>query len=88
MAKPDVTTAMRNLIAQIKTTLPFDGVDTDFCSDTCRGCSVKLLDFLAIEIDDWEYRLGQGETPSFKDIDKLAKTAKKIHAVLCKNQLI
>ena len=88
MAKPELTTAMRNLIAQIRDTLPFDGVDSDFCSDTCRGCSVKLLDFLLVEVDDWEYRLDQGETPSFKDIDKLAKTAKKIHKVLVKNQLI
>ena len=88
MPKPELRTAMRRLITQIRDTLPFDGVESDFCSDTCRGCSVKLLDFLLIEIDDWEYKLDQGETPSFKDIDKLAKTAKKIHAVLVKNQLI
>ena len=79
---------MRELIAQIKRSLPFDDIDSSFCSDTCRGCSVKLIDFLAMEMSDWEYKLDQGKAPNFKDIIKLAKTAKKIHAVLLKNNLI
>ena len=88
MAKPNVAVAMRDLITQIKTTLPFDGVESDFCSDTCSGCSLKLLDFLALEIEQWEERLDQGEAPSLSDVHKLGKTAKKIHTVLVKNQLI
>ncbi len=86
--KPDTTTAMRNLITQIKDTLPFGGIDDDFCSDTCSGCSLKLVDFIALEIDEWEYKLDQGEVPNFNDINKLAKMAKKIQAVLIKNNLI
>ena len=86
--KPNTVDAMHHLIKQIKDTLPFSGVDASFCSDTCRGCSVKLIDFIAIEVEDWEHRLDQGDTPSFKDIDKLAKMTKKIHAVLLKNNLI
>ncbi len=86
--KPNTREAMSQLIAQIKDTLPFDGIDTDFCSDSCSGCSLKLVDFIAVEIDEWEYRLDQGETPNFKDISKLAKMATKIQAVLVKNNLI
>ncbi len=86
--KPNTVDAMHELIVQIKTELPFKGVDTSFCSDTCTGCSIKLLEFIAIEIDDWEYKLNQGTVPSFKDLNKLAKMAKKIRAVLIKNKLI
>mgnify|MGYP001585427666 FL=1 len=86
--KPNTREAMYQLITQIKDTLPFDGIDTDFCSDSCSGCSLKLVDFIAVEIDEWEHRLNQGEVPNFKDINKLAKMAKKIQAVLIKNNLI
>jgi len=86
--KPNTTQAMRNLIAQIKDTLPFDSVDSDFCSDTCSGCSLKLVDFLAVEIDQWEYKLDNNEIPTLNDLNKLAKTAKKIHKVLDKNNLL
>ncbi len=86
--KPNTTDAMRELIAQIKNTLPFDSVDPDFCSDACSGCSLKLIDFLSIEIDDWEHRLDQKEVPNLSDIKKLGKMAKKIHTVLIKNNLI
>jgi hypothetical protein len=86
--KPDTTTAMRGLIAQIKTTLPLDSVVSDFCSDTCSGCSLKLVDFLALEIDEWEYKISQLIVPNFKDIDRLAKMANKIRAVLIQNKLL
>ncbi|MBT3195091.1 MAG: hypothetical protein HOE35_00215 [Candidatus Ruthia sp.] len=86
--KPDTTTAMYELIAQIKDTLPFDDVGADFCSDTCSGCSLKLIDFIALEVDEWEYRLKQHKVPNFNDINKLANMAKKIHTVLIKNNLI
>lgn len=86
--KPNTTTAMYELIAQIKDTLPFDAVEADFCSDSCSGCSLKLIDFLALEIDEWEYQLGQDKVPNFNDINKLTNMAKKIRAVLMKNNLI
>ncbi len=79
---------MRDLITQIKQTLPFDGFDNSACSDTCSGCSVKLINFLENELEDWEYRLNNKEVPNFKDINKLAKMATKIHRVLVKNNLI
>jgi hypothetical protein len=86
--KPNTILAMYNLIKQIKSSIPFDLDKTDACPDSCRGCSVKLIDFLEVEIKDWEFRLVNNETPNFKDLDKLAKTAKKIHRVLINNGLI
>ncbi len=86
--KPDTVLAMQNLIKQIKSAIPYGLGKTDNCPDICRGCSVKLIDFLEVEIEDWEYRLVNDETPNFKDLDKLAKTAKKIYRVLISNGLI
>jgi hypothetical protein len=43
---------------------------------------------LEVEIVDWEYRLENNEAPNFEDLDKLAKTAKKIHRVLINNGVI
>ena len=86
--KPDTLLAMQNLIKQIKSAIPFDLGKIDACPDNCRGCSVKLIDFLEVEIVDWEYRLENNEAPNFEDLDKLAKTAKKIHRVLISNGLI
>ena len=79
--KPDTVLAMQNLIKQIRSAIPFDLGKTDTCPDSCRGCSVKLIDFLEVEIKDWEYRLVNDETPNFKDFDELAKTAKKIYSL-------
>jgi len=86
--KPNTTKDMHRLIVQIKDALPFNEIDSNFCSDVCTGCSVKLISFIEIEIDNWEYKLNKGKVPNFKDINKLANTAKKIRAVLLKNKLI
>jgi len=86
--KPDTLLAMQNLIKQIKSAIPFDLGKIYACPDNCRGCSVKLIDFLEVEIVDWEYRLENNEAPNFEDLDKLAKTAKKIHRVLINNGVI
>ena len=86
--KPNTVDAMHDLIKEIKNSLPFNKIKADFCSDTCAGCSIKLIDFLADEIEHWQHQLNQGAVPNFKDLNKLAKMAKKIHAVLLKNHLI
>ncbi len=86
--KPNTTNAMHDLIKRIKGTISFNSIGSNFCSAACRGCSIKLVNFLASEIEDWEYRLEQGDIPSFADLDKLAKTAKKIQAVLLNNNVI
>jgi hypothetical protein len=52
--KPDAPTAMRQLITQIRETLPFDAPQARVCQGPCEGCSMKLLDYLETELDDWE----------------------------------
>lgn len=86
--KPDTRTAMRMLIAQIKTSIPLNAPESVLCSDYCRICSKKLIEFLGAEIDIWEYKLEQGVQPNFGDLKRLSKIAKKVHAALLKNDLI
>ena len=86
--KPDTQTAMRELIQQVRSSIPFDTPAADLCSDTCAGCSRKLLDYLEMELENWESRLDQGEIPNFGDINKIARSSKKIYNALKKNGLI
>ncbi|GGK62310.1 hypothetical protein [Amphritea balenae] len=86
--KPDTTTAMNDLIAQIRETIPFDTPMSELCNGPCTGCSKKLLDFLDTEVEEWETNIATGTTPSLGEIHSLAKTSRKIYAVLKKNGLI
>ncbi len=86
--KPDISTAMRQLIEQIREALPFDAPEAQVCQGPCEGCSMKLLDYLDMELQDWEQRLAQGEKPGLADYSKLAKTGQRVHRVLEKNGLL
>ena len=86
--KPDTRTAMRRLIEQIRTAIPFDLTDDQICGDNCEGCSGKLLFYLETELDTWESKLADGIAPTLGDLDRLAKQGRKIHRVLQRNGLL
>lgn len=86
--KPDRTIAMQQLIQQVRVAMPFDLPEANLCSGKCNGCSQKLLDYLDTELEDWEYRLKEGERPDFGEIHRIAKTSKKIYQVMQKNGLV
>jgi len=80
---------MVDIIHKIKDTFPFSLSEEELCGDSCtHGCPLKLLDYLYMEITDWEERLENGEIPNFKDIQKITKTSKKIYRALEKNNLV
>lgn len=79
---------MRRLIEQVRECIPFDTPEASVCSDNCNGCSMKLLEFLDMEIIDWERRLAAGESPDLGDIKRFSKISSKIYRVLDKNGLI
>lgn len=79
---------MRNLISEVRTALPLDISPLDICADDCRGCSIKLIEYITMELETWEYRLDEGEVPNFGDLNKLARSSKKIYGVLKKNGLV
>ncbi len=86
--KPGRTVAMQRLIQQVRTAMPFDLPEASLCSGKCNGCSQKLLDYLDVELEDWEYRINEGEVPDFGEIQRIARTSKKIYKVLEKNDLV
>ena len=86
--KPDTTAAMLGMIARIRETIPFDLPESTQCSDYCRVCTKKLLEFLGSELEGWEYRIEQGEVPGFKDLSQLERTARKVHAALKKSGFV
>ena len=87
--KPKTEVVMTDIIQQIKAAFPFDMSEEEMCAVTCsHGCPRNLLEYIHAEITEWEQRLENGETPNFRDIQKLAKTSKKIYKILEKNDLI
>jgi len=88
MKKPDRRQAMAQLIQTIRSKLPFEQPDIYYCHADCKGCSLKLMEYLDMELINWEKRLQDGEWPSFGDINQLLKTSKKVANVLKRNQLL
>ena len=86
--KPDTSTAMRQLIAQVRAAIPFDAPQSRVCNGACEGCSQKLMDFLEGELDDWERRLASGARPGLADLSRLARVSRKVHGVLERNGLV
>ena len=87
--KPKTDIVMSDIIHKIKDTFPFSMGEEELCGDTCsHGCALKLLEYMSMEINDWEERLEDGYIPNFKDIQKITKTSKKIYKVLEKNNLV
>jgi hypothetical protein len=84
--RPDSTTAMRILIAQIRTALPLDAPAVPECSGDCQRCAVKLLEFLTLELDSWELRLAQQERPTLADLSQLVRHARAVQAVVQRQQ--
>ena len=87
--KPRTDVVMADIIHKIKDTFPISLSEEELCGDTCmHGCALKLLDYLYMEVTGWEECLENGEIPNFKDIQKIAKTSKKIYKALEKNNLV
>jgi len=86
--KPNTVDAMQALIKQIREAIPFDTPIALMCNGPCTGCAKKLLDYLDMELLDKEKHLKDGEIPNLGEVEKLAKTAKKIYRSLQKNGLI
>ena len=86
--KPNVTNAMQQLIARIRTTFPFDQAEAQICAGPCQGCSLKLLGFLESELDGWEARIDAGKHPGLAELSQLIRTSRKIARALEKSGLM
>lgn len=86
--KPNTVAAMKGIILKARESIPFDHQAGDLCGEDCRGCSLKLLEYLDTELLTWQDKLEQGITPNLGEVDKLAKSCNKIYHVLEKNGVI
>lgn len=87
--KPKTTVVMRDIIRQIRENFPFALSEQELCAQTCsHGCSIKLLEYIDMEINEWEQRLDKGEIPTLGDIQKLSRSSLKIYRVLQQNKLV
>lgn len=83
---PDSRSAMLWLIDQVRHTIPFG--HPVVCTGACQGCSVKLLEYLDGELAAWEQHVNAGGRVGLAELSRLARTARKVHAVLVRNGLI
>ncbi|GAA5523676.1 hypothetical protein Maes01_00225 [Microbulbifer aestuariivivens] len=86
--KPDTRTAIRQIIAQARETLPFSMPAAELCAGPCGSCSKKLLEYLDGEIVEWEQRLDNGEVPTLGEVNKFGRLCQKIHRAIAANGLI
>ena len=86
--KPRTNDAMRGLIREARSKLPLNLSPLEVCGDECRGCSIKLIEYIAMELETWEQRLDDGFIPTFGDLDRLGRSCSRIHRVLTNNGLI
>lgn len=89
-AKPDRTTAMCQLIDQVKAELPLYRADTFVCGpdNSCIGCPKKLLEMVDSELSYWEYQIKQGITPHFDEIRRFGKLCNSVRRALLRNSLL
>lgn len=86
--KPDRTTAMLSLIAEVRDDFPFTAPEANICGTSCVGCPKKLLELVDTELSDWEAQINNGTIPNFGEIARLAKLCKNVRRGLKRNNLV
>ncbi len=86
--KPDIKTAMANLIKEARAKIPFNLSFSGNCEGRCEECSEKLLEYLDIDLLDWEARLKRGDTPTLTELGRLGRACTEVHAIMQKKGLI
>lgn len=88
--KPDLKTAMQQLIAQVKTELPLYEPSTFICGTNtdCIGCPKKMLEMVDTELCYWESAMKKGNIPKFDELRQFGKLCKSVRKMLVRNNLI
>ena len=86
--KPNTSTAMKMLIEEIQSALPFEKPEHDICAGKCVGCPKKMLEYIGSELEHCQCQLNNHEIPTFGEISDLARISKKVHRCMSKNNLI
>jgi len=90
MAKPNLETAMHQLIADVKEQFPLEDPETFVCGPKgeCVGCPKKLLELVDTELTYWEHSLSRGIVPNFEEIRQFGKLCKNVRRGLKRNGLV
>ena len=88
--KPDLNSAMLNLIEEVKNELPLYESETFICGPkgNCSGCSKKLLEMVDTELMYWEHSISIGQGPNFEELRRFAKLCSSVRRGLERNGLV
>jgi len=86
--KPTVKVAMSNLIVEARKRIPFSLSLSSDCEGRCDVCPYKRLEWLDVELGDWENRLKRGDIPSLGDLEILARNCREVYSILQKEGYI
>ncbi|MGF1725560.1 hypothetical protein [Photobacterium nomapromontoriensis] len=88
--KPDRSTAMLQIIEQVKHELPLYDADTFVCGpdNSCIGCPKKLMEIVETEVSYWEHAIQRGTTPNFDEINRFGKLCKNVKRGLVRNNIV
>ncbi|MGF1686128.1 hypothetical protein L4C36_05460 [Photobacterium japonica] len=88
--KPDRSTAMIQIIEQVKDELPLYDEETFKCGpdNSCIGCPKKLMELVETEVSYWEHAIHRGDVPTFDEINRFGKLCKNIRRGLVRNNII
>lgn len=89
--KPDLQTAMQQLIHEVKATLPLYEPATYVCGITnsdCHGCPKKMLELVDSELCFWESALKQGRIPKFDELRRFGKLCQSVRRSLIRNKIL
>lgn len=80
--KPTTKAAMSDLIREARKRIPFNLPFSGDCEGRCDQCPQKRLEFLDMELSDWDCRLKKGEIPGLGDVETVARNCKEVYAIL------
>lgn len=86
--KPDVKTAMENLIREARKRIPFHLSFSGNCEGRCDECPYKLMEFLDMDLSDWESRLKRGDVPTIGELHTLGRSCQELYDILKKERYI
>ncbi|WP_260261093.1 hypothetical protein [Vibrio intestinalis] len=88
--KPDRTTAMKQLIADVINELPLYEPESFICGSkgSCVGCPKKLLEMVDGELSYWQSAMERGIVPQFDEIRRFGKMCNSVRRGLDRNNLL
>ena len=86
--EPDVKTAMENLIKEVRSKISFKLSFSGNCEGRCEECPEKLLEYLDIDLLNWEDKLKKGQNPTLTDLERLGRECLETYKILQKHGVV